>query len=99
MASAETQFKPGVSGNPGGRPKTRPFADALRAELEAAGDDGEVLRLIAAKLIEDAKSGNLAAVKELADRLDGKPAQQIAMDARISGMTHEDWLEALEELA
>jgi hypothetical protein len=44
MPSEETQFRPGQTGNPGGRPKTRPFADALRAELARAGDDGEALK-------------------------------------------------------
>ena len=34
----------GVSGNPGGRAKEKPFRDALRLELAAAGDDHKALR-------------------------------------------------------
>jgi hypothetical protein len=39
MASETTQSRPGQSGNPGGRPKTKPLAEALRAELAKAGKE------------------------------------------------------------
>ena len=65
-------FAKGQSGNPGGRPKDRPFADALRMELKAAGDDHRALRKIARALIAKAEDGDLAAIREVADRLDGK---------------------------
>jgi len=65
-------FAKGQSGNPGGRPKDKPFADALRMELKAAGDDRKALRKIARALIAKAEDGNLAAIREIADRLDGK---------------------------
>jgi hypothetical protein len=35
------------------------------------------LRRIAAKLVEKAEEGELTAIREIADRLDGKPAQVI----------------------
>src|SRR5437660_4980097 len=35
------------------------------------------LRRISAKLVEKAEEGDLAAIREIADRLDGKPAQVI----------------------
>ena len=43
-------------------------------QLAAAGEDLKKLREIAAALIEKAAVGDLQAIKELADRLDGKPA-------------------------
>lgn len=39
MPSEATQSRPGQSGNPGGRPKTKPLAEALRAELAKAGKE------------------------------------------------------------
>jgi hypothetical protein len=70
-------FQPGQSGNPNGRPKTRPFKDALKKALEAAGDDSEGLRLVAVALVQKAREGDVSAIKELADRIDGKVAQAI----------------------
>lgn len=46
-------------------------------ELAAVGDDSKALRMIAAKLIEKAAEGDMQAIKELADRTDGKVAQAI----------------------
>jgi hypothetical protein len=68
---------------PGGRPigsinTQRPFADALRMELAAAGGDQRTLRAIARNLIELAVGNgpnSLAAIREISDRLDGKARQ------------------------
>ena len=78
-------FKKGQSGNPGGRPKEKPFADALRMEIAAAGEDHRALRRVARKLIENAEAGDIRAIRELADRLDGKPIQ--AVDANVDVST------------
>ena len=43
-------------------------------ELAAAGEDLKKLREIARARIEKAATGDMQAIKELADRLDGKPA-------------------------
>jgi hypothetical protein len=67
----------------GGRPvgsinTQRPFADALRMELAAAGGDQRALRAIARNLISIASSGEpiaLQAIREIADRTDGKARQ------------------------
>lgn len=65
----------GVKGR-SGKPKDKPYAEALRMELAAAGDDLKRLRRIAAKHLEIAEAGDLQAINALADRLDGKPAQE-----------------------
>ncbi|KRQ94456.1 hypothetical protein [Bradyrhizobium valentinum] len=54
--------------------KEKPFNDALRIALRG---DPLRLRRIADKLATLAEEGDLGAIRELADRLDGKPAQVI----------------------
>lgn len=67
----------GVKGRSGtNKNKEKPFAEALRMELAAAGDDHKALRRIAAKVIEMAEGGDMQAISQIADRLDGKPAQE-----------------------
>lgn len=46
-------------------------------ELAAAGENHKALRMIAQKLIEAAAEGKMDAIKEIADRMDGKPSQQL----------------------
>jgi hypothetical protein len=52
--------------------REKPFNDALRIALRG---DPLRLRRIADKLATLAEGGDLAAIRELADRLDGKPLQ------------------------
>lgn len=73
-------FEKGKSGNPSGRPKAKPFADALRMELAAAGEDHRALREIAKALIDKSRSGDMQAIKEFADRIDGKVPQAVVGD-------------------
>lgn len=70
----------GVKGRSGtNKGKEKPFADALRMELTAAGEDHKALRAIARNLITLAQKDDkdaLPAINAIADRLDGKPAQE-----------------------
>lgn len=67
----------GVKGRSGtNKGKDKPYAEALRMELLSAGDDHKRLRAIARKHLELAEGGDLQAINALADRLDGKPAQE-----------------------
>jgi len=59
----------------GGVNKAKPFADTLRVALLSGG--GRRLSIIAEKLAEKAEQGDIQAIREIADRLDGKPAQDI----------------------
>lgn len=61
--------------------RQKPFADALRMEI-CAGNAPRHLRAIARKLFEKALHGDLQAIREIADRLDGKPAQAIECTKR-----------------
>ena len=61
-----------------GRPtghKTKRFGDALMLELKLATEDKSELRVIARKLVSSAKKGESWAIREIADRLDGKAHQ------------------------
>ena len=71
-------FQPGHKLSAGGR-KDKAFGDALRIEIAAAGADQRVLRVIARNLLFLAQQPEMAAlpaIRELADRLDGKPKQE-----------------------
>ena len=71
---------PGMPGNVNAA-KDKPWRDAIRRALLA--DDGKRLRAIADRLVAKAEEGDIAAIKELGDRIDGKPEQRttIAGDA------------------
>lgn len=66
-----------------GRPDfTKPFREALniavrRVILTGPNSGRRRLDVIAERLTYAAMSGNILAIREIADRLDGKPAQQI----------------------
>lgn len=67
---------------PGSTQRGRPFTEALNIAIRRAVESGKHagrkrLDVIAEKLAIDAMNGNMAAIKEVADRLDGRPAQQI----------------------
>ncbi len=65
--------------NPRGQQRDKPFRDALRLEIAAAQDeeDNRSLRKIARKLLSQASEGDVQAIKEVADRMDGKVPQGI----------------------
>jgi hypothetical protein len=76
-------FESGKSGNPGGRPKTKPFKDALMIEALAAEREEQCLapkgslRSNARQLL---NQGDVQSIREIADRLDGKVPQGISGD-------------------
>ena len=66
--------------------RQKPFTDALRVALLSGG--GRRLRVIAEKLAEKAEQGDLQAIQQIGDRLDGKPAQAFERaDAPLEAMT------------
>ena len=68
-------FPKGRSGNPGGRPKGTSLTAALRAELDtpvAPGSPVTKREAVAEKLVSLALAGNLAAIREVFDRIEGK---------------------------
>lgn len=55
----------------------RPFREALRRAIKQ--DDGKRLRAAAEKLLDLAADGEAWAVKEMADRMDGRAAQAVTL--------------------
>ena len=64
-------------GNQNATKQQRRWGEALSRAI--AQDDGKRLRDAAEKLLDLAAAGEAWAVKELGDRLDGKPAQSVSI--------------------
>ena len=62
-------WKPGQSGNPSGRPKSKPITDALLAAVDP--------KAFAEKLVSLAMRGDIRAISEVLDRIEGKAQQSI----------------------
>ncbi len=76
----EHRFKPGQSGNPGGRPKTKLITQAYRELLEQLDpkERKTLAQRLARKAVQQALKGNLAALKEITDRTEGKSVQPLS---------------------
>jgi hypothetical protein len=87
------KFKPGESGNPGGRPKKLAITDyvkeqldkqipeAMRAKLPALfvaiyGENATFGEMLAFKLVQMSAKGDMPAMKELLERVEGKVPQK-----------------------
>ncbi len=93
---ATHRWKPGESGNPGGRPKRTPLTDACREILAQPipGDpEGRTYaQAIAETLAAKALDGDIRAAQELADRAEGKPRQSLEIE-------HTRFREAFERMS
>jgi len=59
-------------------PSEKTFANMLRVAIkEAHGEGGDKLRAVADALVNKALTGDVPAIKEIADRLDGKVPQAL----------------------
>lgn len=77
-------------GNKNSSKEKRIFGSELRKAV--AQDDRKRLRAAIEKQLDAAAAGDLAALKEIADRLDGKAAQPIE-----TGPSFWDWMDNLSE--
>jgi hypothetical protein len=77
------KFPPGSSGNPNGRPKLTRLSEAIREQLSEVmpgASEQTIAEGIAETLIKLALSGDVQAIREIADRTEGKPKQAIDLD-------------------
>ena len=86
-------WKPGVSANPGGRPKMKPITDAYRLIGEQPHPDqkkykGMTYAQVAAKVaFEKAiEQGDTRALQEITDRIEGKVPQDVKVGGDGSGV-------------
>jgi hypothetical protein len=77
------KFKPGQSGNPKGRPKSITLSEAYRKMLaqvdEADAQKRTRAEILAEEMYVKAKSGDVQALREIADRVEGKPKQTVTL--------------------
>ncbi len=69
------QFQKGQSGNPNGRPKLTKLTEALREQLAEAmpgASESTIAEEVARALIREALIGNIGAIKEVFDRVEGR---------------------------
>lgn len=72
-------FKPGQSGNPAGRPREAitPYLRDYVQRKYPGKSDATYAEMIAKALVDCAIRGEIAAIREVFDRLDGKPRQPV----------------------
>lgn len=91
------------AGNQNSSKSNRLWAETIRRAVVQS--DGKRLRKIAEALLDKAAEGDISAIKELGDRLDGKATQQIEQTTELTGtlqhevairpqLTKEEWLQA-----
>ena len=72
-------FKKGQSGNPGGRPKRDwTWSGELQKAVEEMAKDGQAIKFkVVRSLLAEALKGNINAQRELMNRMDGMPQQDV----------------------
>ncbi len=76
-------WQKGVSGNPGGRPKKKLLTDELERLLEQEAPNARSKTwavVIAEALLRKARTDDVRAISELANRIEGKPLQSVELD-------------------
>ena len=82
------RFRPGQSGNPGGRPKnllTEAYRDVLERRVPGDPEGRTFAQAIAFAVAREAVRGNIRAAVEIADRTEGKAMQGVQMSGAGDG--------------
>lgn len=88
-------FQRGHHHSKGRPPAEKSFANMLRIAIKESHDEGgDKLRAVADTLVRKAIEGDVSAIREIADRLDGKVPAAVEMSGGLS-LSHEEVLEQL----
>jgi hypothetical protein len=86
------RFSKGESGNSAGRPRLTKLTDALREQVSGelpGAPERTIAEAIARKLTKLALGGDIAAIKEVFDRCEGRPKQAIDLDIQATNWREE----------
>jgi hypothetical protein len=102
-AGKDTRFQPGVSGNPGGRPKVKSLSKAYKSLLEqpnpADKEHRTYAEYLAEVMIQQGLKGSVPACVEICDRVEGKVRQAITeVDDEFASMSVEELEQELERI-
>jgi hypothetical protein len=86
------RWKPGQSGNPGGRPRGESITAKLRRVLEQEHGGKAIADLVAERIVKEALSGKFPFAKELLDRVEGRVTETHEIKARVH------WRDALQDM-
>ena len=76
-------FKKGQSGNPMGRSLYKEWSSAVRLVVNRRAPDGrKIINHLADRLVDMGIEGDVAAIKEIGARLDGRPAQAVELGGK-----------------
>jgi hypothetical protein len=87
---AEYRWKPGQSGNPKGRPKGKSITECVRETLERELNGKVTTQILAETVVKHALQGKYPFLKELWDRLEGRPEEKHEITLPSAKTTFED---------
>jgi hypothetical protein len=83
------KWKPGQSGNPGGRAKKKPITEIFEELLDSEQDREKIKKQVRETMTQRGMAGVLL-LKEAADRIEGKISQEIDINANITTLSDEE---------
>jgi hypothetical protein len=88
-------FRPGQSGNPGGRPKGRTLTGILRELMEREHNGRPVIEILAERVLREALTGKFPFAKEVWDRVEGRVTEK--HDVSVKPMTLQEKVALITE--